>query len=161
MSRLLSISSTNPCNRVFRPLFWFVIFTLFELHGKLFLLLHSFFSQINMNAFNIQLRLEVFAGDGSESKNEQSDRDHQNDPRCGTIVAFLDFNDFWIELTIIFHNLLDSNVLVNGLLFKLCSDVWSKNILLSRNSVNVYEFCVGGGFGDYDCLVTISRYSAI
>jgi hypothetical protein len=105
------------------------------------------------------LRVEVSEGNCGDNYKEKSNRDHKNNHRCGSIIFCLDLDDFWFD--IIFDNLRDRNVLVDGFLFNYGSDVWSENALLSGDSINVFDSCIGGSFGDYDWRITIGRYSAV
>jgi hypothetical protein len=101
----------------------FFHFLLFELHGKLLLLLNSVLS---LNNILLGLVVDPSEADDSEGKNKKSGRDHDNNPRSRPIISRLDLNDSWIKLLLL-NDLFNGDVLVDSLLFKNGLDVWSED----------------------------------
>lgn len=138
---------------------------LFELRGELISLLHSLLS---FDEILLRLVVEESDGEANEDESEKNDGDHDDDPGCGAIISLLNLDNSWIKFVLL-HDLLDGDVLVNGVLFKNGLDVWSEDRLSSGNSVDVLnvidDSCsscgVGGCRGDDDWVVTISRDSSV
>ena len=131
---------------------------LFELHGKLLVFLNP---ALCFDHVLLGLVDEESAAEDSANNGKERGGDHDNNPRSGPIISGLNLDDSWVKTGVILDDLLDGDVLVNGLLFKNGLDVWSEDGLVSLNSVdvfNVVDDSVGGSCGDNDWVVTFSRY---
>jgi len=153
------LATLNHCLNIFHVV-------LFELHGKLLIFLNS---ALSFNHVLLGLVDEESAAEDSADNSKERGCDHDNNPRSGPIISSLNLDDSWVKISVILNDLLDGDVLVNGLLFKNGLDVWSEDRLSSGNSVDVLNVIdnscsccsVGGSCGDYDWVVTISRDSSI
>lgn len=145
------LATLNHCLKIFHVV-------LFELHGKLLIFLNS---ALSLNHVLLGLVDEESAAEDSADNGKERGCDHDNNPRSGPIISSLNLNDSWVKISAILNDLLDGDVLVNGLLFENGLDVWSEDGLVSFDSVdvfNVVDDSVGGSCGDNDWVVTFSRY---